>query len=323
MTNRFWFYLSVSAALAVAVCLFVWLRGPAGLRVDTFETAPMTLAATLLLTLAFLYAFARLLLRSTGSDRAMGLLGLYAVLLWLPFIAYFSSSPRHAAAICLLTAALLEILDLDLSHANAARSGVFTGLACVAEPKCAVLASALLPIVAAVAWPRWRLPLRFAVAAAVPWFLLTRLLDFGPPLGELFPVREGAVLSSPAWWVSTLAKHARGARSSLEGDFLSPYAAFATAGLVVATVRRMGPSRRSIAAAAWLFAIAALATAVLDDSATAFFRSAEYLLLILLANTGLAALAAMNPLHAGRRRMMPAGALFLLPPVIGWLRLLV
>ncbi len=323
MTTRFWFHVSVSAALAVAVCLFVWLQGAAVSPAEKVPDTPTARGATLILTFAFLFAFARLLLRSTGSDRTMGLLGLYAALLCLPFVVFVTASPSHAAAMLLLTAALLEILDVDLSHANAWRSGLYAAVACVVEPNCAVLVAALFPVVAAVAGPRWKLTVRFVLAVSIPWVFATRILDLGRPESGFFPIRHAAMLGAPGGWASAPARLARDLRSSLESEFLSPYAAFASAGLVVATVRRMGPSRRGIAAAAWLLSIAILASTVLGESTAAFFRSVAYLWLILLANTGLAALAAMNPLHAGRRRMIPAGALFLLPAVIGWLRVLV
>jgi hypothetical protein len=112
-------------------------------------------------------------------------------------------------------------------------------------------------------------------------------------------------------------------RASWEGEVHSTYAAFGLAGFLAGTVRRLGPSRRGVLAVSWLLGVATVVGAVLGDGAPPLFRPLAYALLLLLAGAGLAALAAMNPLHAGRRRMIPVGVFFLLPQVVVWVKLLV
>lgn len=321
MTKRFWLHVSVSSALAVAVAVFLWWGRAAGHH-PTPES-PALRAAVLALTLAFLFFFARLLLRSTGSDRTMGLMGLYGAALYLPFLSFLTGSVAHAASILLLTAALLEVLDTDLAPSGAVRSGLFASAACVIEPASLVLAAALVPVAAAVAWPRWKVPVVFALIASIPWLVMSRVRHVGQTAAGFPSVGDNVMTRSTVWWFATFEAFAREMRSSLQSDFLSPYVALALFGLVVATVRRMGPSRRGIAAAFWLLAVATLLPIFLDDRTASFLVGFRYLFLVLLASTGLAALAAMNPLHAGRRRMMPVVALFLLPPFIAWVRALV
>jgi hypothetical protein len=280
--------------------------------------------AVLLLTLGFLYALARLFLRITGSDRATGLLGLYAASLYLPFVAVVTGSASHPVALLLLTAGVLEILDVNIASANAVRSGLYLSVASIVDPSCLVLAAALLPVVALVAWPRWWFSVPFVLAVGVPWALAHALPRVAGVQGSVLPLHEAAVLpENLGAMASALARYARGIRVSWDTDFLWTYGAFAFAGLLVLTVRRMGPSRRGIAAVLWLLLVVTMARAALDERAAPLFGSLGYLLLIMLANTGLAALAAMNPLHEGRRRMIPVSAFFLLPPIIGWVRLVV
>jgi hypothetical protein len=323
MTRRFWLHVSVSAALAVAVCLFFWLRGNADPFPSRVPGSPGARTAVLILTLAFLFFFARLLLRSTGSDRTMGLLGLYAAILLPPLASFVATSMAHSAAVLLLTAALVEILDADLAGSSAVRSGLFVAAACVIEPAFVVPAAALLPVAAAVAWPRWKVPVCFALMASVPWVALVKVLNLGGQGTSLPSLRYEVTDGGATWWVSTLEVYGRSVRSLLQSEFTSPYAALALVGLVVATVRRMGPSRRAIAAAVWLFSILVVSPIALDERTASLLVPLQYLFLVLLASTGLAALAAMNPLHAGRRRMIPVAALFLLPPLVAWVKILV
>jgi hypothetical protein len=253
----------------------------------------------------------------------MGLMGLYAAALYPPFVSAVTGSAAVVGVVALLTAALVEILDADLAGASAVRAGIFVSAACVIEPACVVPVAAFLPVVAAVAWPRWRILAHFAVTAAVVWFFLARILDIGAQETALPSLRDAVAPGKAEWWTSALSVHARDLRSSMQFDFLSPYAALALIAIVVATVRRMGPSRRSTAAAVWVLAIVALASVVVDDGTASFLAVLVYLFLVLLAGTGLAALAAMNPLHAGRRRMMPVAALFLLPLLVAWVKRIV
>lgn len=320
MTTRFWFHVLVSSALAVGLCVFFcfWQKGTAAPRPESFAEQVGVLA----LNLAFLFILALLLLRTTGSDRTMGLLGLYAVVIYVPFISFAMASLGNAAALSLFAAALFESLDTDLGRASATRSGFFAAAACVIEPSFLAPAAALLPVVLLIGRRRPLVPIRFIAAFAILWFALTRLLDFGAEEGGVFPLRQDAALREPRWWLGVLADRARDLRSALEAGFLSPYAAFAFAGLIVATVRRKGPSRRAVTVAAWLLFVAALASVLLDEDAAATVVPLLFLLTVVLANTGLAALAAMNPLHAGRRRMIPASVFFLLPPIVAWARVL-
>jgi hypothetical protein len=85
----------------------------------------------------------------------------------------------------------------------------------------------------------------------------------------------------------------------------------------------LGPSRRGIAATGWLLLVTAVAAGVLSPAPGPLFPALGYLLFVTLANAGLAALAAMNPLHAGRRRMFPVGVFFILPLVVAWMKLFV
>ena len=325
MTKRFWYHFVVSAALVVAVTLFVWVRGrPLG--ADVHGEAPASLAhrtAVLLASVAFLFVLARLLLRVTGSDRATGVLGLYAASLYLPFVTVVTGSATHPLALLMAAAGVLEILDVNISPANAVRSGLYLSVGCAVDPSCVVLAAALFPVAALVARPRWWLSVPFVLAAGIPWAVATVMPGVDASMRSIFSLHDAALPGGFGVWISALARHAREIRVSWETDFLWTYAAFAFAGLVVASVRRMGPSRRGIAAAAWLLLVVTAADAVLDDRTTPLLGPFGFILLILLANTGLAALAAMNPLHAGRRRMIPVGVFFLVPPLIGWVRLLV
>jgi hypothetical protein len=271
-----------------------------------------------LAALGFLYVYARLALRVAGSDRTTGLLSLYAVALFAPFVASITGSPIRPLALLLVCAAVLEIVDIDLAKANAARSGLYMSAACIVEPACAIPALALIPVAVAVAGRRWTLPLRYALAAAFPWvaYHLARGFDAAGPL------REAAGAWSLRTAAGSLASEAARIRASWDGDLHSVYAAFALAGLLSGTVRRLGPSRRGVLAVAWLLVVATVSAAVLGAAFAPVFRALGYVLLVLLAGAGLAALAAMNPLHEGRIRMIPVGVFFLLPQVVVWVRLL-
>jgi carbohydrate-binding DOMON domain-containing protein len=107
------------------------------------------------------------------------------------------------------------------------------------------------------------------------------------------------------------------------GEIQSTYTAFGLAGFLGGTVRRLGPSRRGVLAVSWLLGVATAAVAVFGVTAPPLFRLLAYAFLVLLAGAGLAALAAINPLHAGRRRMIPVGVFFLLPLVVVWVKLFV
>ena len=139
----------------------------------------------------------------------------------------------------------------------------------------------------------------------------------------MLSLRGAALPAGLAAWASALADYLRRSRSLWEYDFLWTYGAFAFTALVVASAGRVGPSRRGIVATAWLLLVVSAFDAALDDRIDFLLAPAGFLLLVLLANAGLAALAAMNPLHAGRRRMIPVGVFFLVPPIVGWVRLLV
>ena len=325
MTKRFWFHLLLCAALATGVSLFVRLSGYASPG-HLHTASPVTLAAlagVYLSVLGFLYVFARLALRVTGSDRTTGLLGVYAVALYVPFVATITESLAYPFALLLVSGAVLEILDIDLARGNAVRSGLYLSGACVLEPSCAIAAAALLPFAAAVARRRWTLPLRFALAVVLPWTVFHMVAGFDGA-GEAFrSFREAARAGDDRGLASALVAEATAIRASWEGEIHSAYAAFGLAGFLAGTVRRLGPSRRGILAVSWLLVVATAVGVVFGGGAPPFFRPLAYALLVLLAGAGLAALAAMNPLHAGRRRMIPVGVFFLLPLVVVWVKLLV
>jgi len=325
MTRRFWLHLLLCAALAAGVSLFVRLSGyaPPGLVRTALPESVVELAGIYLSVLGFLYVFARLALRVTGSDRATGLLSVYAVSLYVPFVAAVTESFAYPLALLLISGAVLEILDIDLARANAVRSGLYLSGACVLEPSCAIVAAALLPVAVAVARRHWTLPLRFALAVALPWTAF-HLLAGSDGAGEaLRPLREAALAGDHRGLASALVAEAATIRASWEGEIHSTYAAFGLAGFLAGTVRRLGPSRRGVLAVSWLLGVATIVGVVLGDGVPPLFLPLAYALLVLLAGAGLAALAAMNPLHAGRRRMIPVGVFFLLPQVVVWVKLLV
>lgn len=324
MTQRFWYHLVLCAALLTGVTVFIRLTGYAP-AADTAAHPPDMPGGTVLVYLAalgFLYVYARLALRVAGSDRTTGLLSVYAVALFAPFVASITGSLTHTLALLLVCAAVVEIVDIDLARANAVRSGLYMSAACILEPACAIPALALVPVAVAIARRRWRLPVRFTVAVVVPWVLYHLARGVDGVGGAAAPLR-GAV---GEWDVRTVASallaEAARIRASWEGNLHSAYAAFGLAGLLAGTVRRLGPSRRGVLAAAWLLAVATFSAAALGEGPAALFRPLGYALLVLLAGAGLAALAAMNPLHAGRRRMIPVGVFFLLPQVVVWVKLL-
>jgi hypothetical protein len=325
MTRRFWYHFGVSAAIVFAVTVFAWVRGwPPGW--DAHGAAPASPGhrlAAIAASIAFLYVFARLLLRATGSDRATGVLGLYAASLYLPFLILLTGSAAWTLALLCAAAGVLEILDVNSSPANAARSGLYLSVGCALHPILVVVVAALVPVVIVGSGRRWWLALSFLFAVAVPWSAAMAIPASGLPVQSIVSLRGAALPGNLSAWISALTDHARQIRLSWESDFLWAYGAFAFAGLVVGSVRRVGPSRRGIVAATWLLIVVTVFEAVLEDRIAFLLAPLGFVLLILLANTGLAALAAMNPLHAGRRRMIPVGAFFLLPPIIGWVRLLV
>jgi hypothetical protein len=325
MTKRFWYHFAVSAAIVVAVKAFIWVRGRSP-GTDVHGAAPASVAyqiAVVLACVAFLFVFARLLLRVTGSDRATGLLGLYAASLYLPFVTVVTGSATYPLALLAVTASVLEILDVNISPANAVRSGLYMSAGCALAPICVVVVAALVPVAIAAARRRWWLSLPFLLAAGIPWALATAVPGLSSHVKGVLSLRGATVPGSVGACVSALAGHARIVRLLWESDFLWTYGAFAFAGVIVASVRRMGPSRRGIAAAAWLLFVVTVSEALLDDENARLLAPVGFVLLILLSNAGLAALAAMNPLHAGRRRMIPVGAFFLVPPIIGWVRMFI
>ena len=325
MTKRFWFHLLLCAALATGVSLFVRLSGYASPG-HLHTASPVTLAAlagVYLSVLGFLYVFARLALRVTGSDRTTGLLSVYAVALYVPFIAAITESFAYPLALLLVSGALLEILDIDLARANAVRSGLYLSGACVLEPSCAIVGAALLPVAVAVARRHWTLPLRFSLAVVLPWTAFHTLTGWDGAGDAFRPLREAALAGNDRGLASALVAGAVTIRTSWVGEIQSTYAAFGLAGFLGGTVRRLGPSRRGVLAVSWLLGVATAAGAVFGVTAPPLFRLLPYALLVLLAGAGLAALAAMNPLHAGRRRMIPVGVFFLLPLVVVWVKLFV
>jgi len=325
MTQRFWYHLVLCAALLTGVTVFIRLSGYTPPENPGAPVADIPGGAVLvyIATLGFLYAFARLALRVAGSDRTTGLLCVYSVSLFVPFVASISGSPTHALALLLVSAAVLEIVDIDLARANAARSGLFMSVACIIEPACAVPAAALIPVAVAVARGRWTLPLRYVLAVAVPWGLYHVLRGSGGASESAASVRHAITAWDGRAAAAALASEASRIRLSWEGDIHSTYAGFALAGFLAGTVRRLGPSRRGVLSVAWLLAVVTFSAALAPAGPAALYRPLGYALLLLLAGAGLAALAAMNPLHAGRRRMIPVGVFFLLPQVVVWVKLLV
>jgi hypothetical protein len=324
MTQRFWYHLVLCAALLTGVTVFIRLTGytPVTDAVTPPPDIPGGTVIVYLAALGFLYAYARLALRVAGSDRTTALLSVYAVALFAPFVASITGSLAHPLALLLVSAAVVEIVDIDIARANAVRSGLFMSAACILEPACAIPALALVPVAIAIARRRWMLTVRYSLAVVVPWVLYHLARGFDGTYGAAATAR-GAV---EAWNVRTvataLASEAARIRASWEGDLHSAYAAFGLAGLVAGTVRRFGPSRRGVLAVAWLLAVVTFSAATLGEGFAALFRPLGYALLVLLAGAGLAALAAMNPLHAGRRRMIPVGVFFLLPQLVVWVKLL-
>jgi hypothetical protein len=324
MTQRFWYHLVLCAALLTAVTVFIRLTGYAPVT-DAITSPPDIPGGTVVVYLAalgFLYLYARLALRVAGSDRTTGLLSVYAVALFAPFVASITGSLARPLVLLLVTAAVVEIVDINVARANAVRSGLYMSAACILEPACAIPALALVPVAIAVARRRWTLSVRYALAVVVPWVLYHMARGFDGALGAAASAR-GAI---EAWDVRTvasaLASEASRIRATWEGDLYSAYTAFGLAGLLAGTVRRFGPSRRGVFAVAWLLAVVTFSAATLGEGFAELFRPLAYALLVLLAGAGLAALAAMNPLHAGRRRMIPVGVFFLLPQVVVWVKLL-
>jgi hypothetical protein len=321
MTKRFWYHLVLCAALFSGANLFVRLTGYArpGSAPPPAPETPAVAIAVYLATLAFLYVFARLALRVSGSDRTTGLLSVYAVSLFVPFVAAVTGSFATPLVLLLIAAAALEIVDVDLARVGAVRSGLYVSAAWIIEPGCAVIAAALVPVVIIAGRRRWTLTLRYLVAAVIPWVAYHWFR--GGIAAGWEPLREAVLSWDHRTAVAVLSTGAGWIRTSWEGDLSSTYAAFGLAGLLGGTVRRLGPSRRGVFTIAWLVAVSGAATALGDGSARVF-RPLLYALLVLLAGAGLASIAAMNPLHAGRRRTIPAGVFFLLPQVVVWAKLL-
>jgi hypothetical protein len=324
MTQRFWYHLVLCAALLTGVTVFVRVAGYAPAE-GAAGTPPESRGGAVLVYLAslgFLYVFARLALRVAGSDRTTGLLSVYAAALFAPFVASLSGSLTLPLALLLVSAAVVEIMDVDLSRVNAVRAGLYMSAACVLEPGCAVAAASLLPVAAVVARSQWTLPVRYALSVVAPWLVYHAVRGFGGAGEAVAPLRDAITAWDAPTAASALVSEAARIRASWEGDLHSVYAAFGLAGIMAGTVRRLGPSRRGVITVAWLLVVVALSAAVTGNEFAPLFRSLEYALLVILAGAGLAALAAMNPLHAGRRRMIPVGVLFLLPQVVVWVKLL-
>ncbi len=325
MTKRFWFHLIISWVLAIAVSWFVWIfRGtldalPAGHGVASTGVR----AGIVLALLGFLFVLARLLLRVTGSDRATGLLGLYAVALYVPFMTVAATSIVPPIVFLLVAGAVLELLDVAIAPGNAVRSGFYLSLACILDPSVSVIAAALLPLCVALARPHRTVTLRFALAVALPWVTVLAIPALASRAASLQPLKDSLSSFEPRIAVHAAIGKFSELRAWWDGGFQSAYAAFCLVGLLAATIRRIGPSRRGIAASGWLLLVTVVAAGVLGHGAGPLFPSLAYLLFVTLANAGLAALAAMNPLHAGRRRMIPVGVFFMLPLVVGWVKLFV
>jgi hypothetical protein len=325
MTKRFWFHLVTSWVLAIAVSWFIWVfRGsidaiPAGQDVGSAGSR----AGVVLALLGFLFVLARLLLRVTGSDRATGLLGLYAVALCVPFMTLAATSIVPPIVFLLVAGAVLELIDVAIAPGNAARSGFYLSLACVLDPSVSLIAAALLPLCLALARRRLTAALSFALAVALPWAAVLAVPALAARAASLQPLED----SLTAFGLRSASRVAMAKfaelRASWDGGFQSAYAAFCLVALLAATVRRLGPSRRGIAATGWLLLVTAVAAGVLSPAPGPLFPALGYLLFVTLANAGLAALAAMNPLHAGRRRMFPVGVFFILPLVVAWMKLFV
>jgi hypothetical protein len=322
MTKRFWFHFIASCAISSSVLLMMWIGrdSPVASAASGGAVSAGSRAGILLAVLGLLYVLARLLLRVTGSDRATGLLGLYAVALYLPFVSVLTRTIVHPVVFMLVAGAVLELLDVDVAPANAVRAGFYLSFACILAPGAAVIAGALVPVVAALSGRRWTLPIRFVLAVALPWAAATALGELLPWAGSPKPLGEALSGFKVAEAARKVLAGSSEVRVLWDSGFQSVYAAFCFAGLVAGSIKRIGPSRRGVAAVAWLLLVTALAAGVLGKEAGFLYPSFAYLFFIVLANAGLCAMAALNPLHAGRRRMIPVGVFFMIPQVVGWVR---
>jgi len=326
MTKRFWYNVGFAVILfaAVSLLLSVTGRAPSPNPPDTGTQTGLPWLAMVLLTVPVLYLVARLLLRTTGSDRSSDFLGLYAFALFLPLFPAFTHSVSDLAAVLLVLTALLDILDCDVTRKAALRSGLCLSFACLLSPSMLFIVILLLPAVALIVRSHWRRMAEFVLGALVPFAVIRAFLGLfgwmsgGPPVPILEPPGD---LAS---WVSTAIENAGVLRGFAETHLLLVYAAFGAAAAVAVTVRETGPSRRSILAATWLllglsvFVLVGITT----KSAEGLLAPLACILLLLTANAGLSIFPSASTPEAPRRWTAPLGGLFLLPALVSFVQLL-
>lgn len=324
MTRQFWHIVAGAATLFVAVSLLLRVTGrasPPHLLDSKTHDLPPSVGATLLMVLV-IYLVGRLLVRTTGSDRVSGFLGLYGIVLYLPLLSAFTGSITEVTAVILVLAALLDILDTDVTEKNALRAGLYLSFACLLNSGTLFIVILLLPVVALIVGARWRRMAEFVVGALVPLVVVRAALGlFGWASGRP-PVPIVEPPADPVSWVQTVIGNAGMLRILGETQLFAVYAAFGAAAAVAVTGGGAGISRRCVATTVWLLLglVFPALGGIIDESAHGILIPLAGILLLVTANAGLSVFVSAAPPDAERRWIVPLGAFFLLPSVVSLVR---
>lgn len=311
MTKSFWHHFGAVLSLGAALIVLLTradgaLRTVATLIPYSPSIAHFELAAFLVLPF-YVYCAARFSVRVTHDDGTAGLLTAYAGTLLVPVFTEVVATPQHTVALGLVLLGIVELLDSRHAGGHAARAGVYATIA-------GALLPGLIPVVALMIPPslilsRGRVQrLTFAATVAAGSALLALVLAAGPGGGLAVPGIGGTN--------ARMAVHVGAWRFLTDTYFLGVYAPLAAAAFLV-------PDRTHARTGSYtLLWIAGSTMAVLLMGAAQGEAVASCYAIMLLALAGMAN-AGVCALRRGERSGGALGALYLLPVVVGGLRLLI